>query len=329
MATIIDVAREAGVSTATVSRVMNGSSMVSDTARTAVEKAAARLGYALTPKAHKENLDKVILVIGSIQMPDLEEAIIDAAVAENVSPLFVYAQNTSADDLYLNGTIRLLEKNLAGVIMTGDPAWFSKVNIHVPDGIPLVLTTEETAWEKAYFVGSDSLQMGYDATKYLIGLGCRRIASVAAVNDRIYAKKMIQGYQLALLENGYAPDPSLCYQEDFVRRLSGEDPVSLLLPQIDRSAPPDGIFCVIDLMAEDVYDTLTELSLKVPDDVKIVSVGRGSFYSDIRRRYPLTMIENDYEAIGREAVHKILAAASGSGNESSGLRTLVPHIFAE
>ncbi|MBO5998562.1 MAG: LacI family DNA-binding transcriptional regulator [Lachnospiraceae bacterium] len=325
MATIIDVAKEAGVSTATVSRVMNGSGMVSDAAREAVREAAGRLGYKLEPKMHKESVDKAILVIGSIQMPNLEEAIIDAAVSENISPVFIYAQSTPADDLYLNGTIRLLEKNLVGIITTGDPSWFSGIKLNIPAGIPLVATSEDPADERIYYVGSDNIRIGYDATQYLIRQGCRRIASVAAVNDRIHARKMIQGYQLALLENGITPDPSLCYEEDFVRRISGEDPVAPLMAQIDPASPPDGVFCVIDLMADDIYDALAGLGLKVPEDVKIAAVGRGDFYSDTKKRFPLPLIENDYEAIGREAVKKIISLYA-SGEEGDGaLRTLVRH----
>ena len=155
MATIIDVAKEAGISTATVSRVMNGSSMVSDAAREAVRDAAGRLGYKLEPRIHKENVDKAILVIGSIQMPNLEEAIIDAAVSENISPVFIYAQSTPADDLYLNGTIRLLEKNLVGIITTGDPSWFSGIRLNIPAGIPLVATSEDPADERTVCIIRD------------------------------------------------------------------------------------------------------------------------------------------------------------------------------
>lgn len=327
MAKIIDVANKAGVSTATVSRALNGSSMVSEETKKIVIAAAEELGYQLSPRAQKEIPERIICVVSALPTQELDEAIIRSAVEKNYSAVFLKATNDKQDEYYINGTIRMLEKQIAGVIMVGDPSWFTGIRFDIPAGINTVSVLENYKSDTAY-IGSDSLRIGYDAAEYLIRQqGCRRIATVAAAGDRPGVSMMLRGYQLALLEHDLPFNKDLMYTEIIQQRFDGRDPVPALVRQIRSAEPPDGIFCVIDLLADDIVKALSETRLKVPDDVKLITVSRSSFFQ-FDRSYPYAKIEHDYEQIGREAVNK-LCMADGSGYPLSGQKTLIPHRLIE
>lgn len=321
MATVIDVAREAGVSTATVSRAINGSALVSEKARRAVFDAAKKLGYEITPGMPRSGNSRFIAVIVTIDVMELETAIVHAAAEAGYLAVFLHVTHEAGDDFYLNTSLKQLDKQLAGVILMNDPVWYTKIELRIPEGVPVIQLLEETEQPDRVYIGSDNFALGADAAQYLIDAGCRRISTALAVNDRKYAQQMARGCRFALIENGIEPGAGFEIQEDMMALLTSDDPAGILAAQLDPDDLPDGIFCVADAMALHLIPALNRLGKKVPEDIRMITVSGQGYPVDAIETLPY--IRHDFEAIAAEAVSTLLSEAEGRSQAAK--RILVPH----
>ncbi len=321
MPTVADVAKAAGVSTATVSRVLSGSAKVSEQTQQLVMKAVEATGYALSTRARNSSqLSQMVAVIAPLHIPELETAIAEEAMAQNLGAVFLLNRMVSDINGYLGGLLRLMSKQLLGVITVDDIFWNSGLASDLLDVYPVVHVLGEMTAAKGCSVGCDDMQIGYDATAHLLSLGCRRIAAVSTTNNRVAAQNRVRGYQLALLDHRIIP----AFSQDI--RISMEDDteksrVMQMAELLAAAGELDALFCVNDAFAADAILALRQLNRRVPEDVMVMGVDNSA---DATRSQPqISTVMQDFRTIGNEAVRMLVDLAAG--RITGDRRTLVPH----
>ncbi|MGH3281378.1 MAG: LacI family DNA-binding transcriptional regulator [Trebonia sp.] len=269
---LADVARLAGVSAATASRVLTGSANVQPETRTKVEQAMARLGYVRNRAAR-------------VARPQRAGSIALVAGEENVrvfsDPFFtrilrgVSEELASADlqlvllTLHTPCDYRTVPRYLCGGHVDG--AFF--VSMHsAPDfdltslGIPVVLCGRPGAGaDNLSYVDADNVEGARKAVSYLLGTGRTAVATIAGPPDTSPGVDRLLGYRKAMAAVGIN-DPGLLAYGDFTRR-AGEHALCRL---IDHRPRLDAVFVASDLMAVGALRALARLGRRVPDDVAVL-----------------------------------------------------------
>lgn len=313
-ATLEAVARVAGVSRATVSRVVNDSPKVSPDIRASVEAAIRQLGY--TPNRAARSLvtrrsDSIAVVITEPPgrlfsdpfFPRLVRGV-SAALTERDLQL-VLLMPDQADE---PRTIRYLTGgHVDGALL---------VSLHAADPIPEALAARDMP---AVFVGRprrggdtsyvdvDNRQGGERATSHLLGQGCRRVATIAGPEDMAPGVDRLDGYRDALAAAGLPVDPVLVAPGDFTRE-GGATAMERLL---DAAPDIDGVFAASDLMAAGALSVLLARGRRIPDDVAVVGYDDSPIAETALP--PLTSIRQPIEEMGADAV-RLLLDAIGRGD---------------
>jgi LacI family transcriptional regulator len=306
--TIRDVAAVAGVSPATVSRVLNGDSRVAAALADQVRAAASRLDYRPNHQARSLRTQATTvlgLIISDIQNPfftSLARGVEDAASARGFS---VILANTDED---LDKEQRYLQiaaaERMAGVVLS--PATATRTRIDALDNqhIPLVTIDRRIRTAAVDSVTVNNREAAETAVTHLIEQGCRRIGIVAGREDVSSAQDRLAGYQDALRAAGLETDPELCQRGEF--RVEGGRDATLRL--MSRTSRPDGLFVANNLMTVGALAALTELGLYCPDDVALAGFDDISW---LGLAPPLTLVEQPAYEIGRTATELLLRRIAG------------------
>ncbi|MFD0671857.1 catabolite control protein A [Cohnella sp. GCM10027633] len=281
--TIYDVAREAGVSMATVSRVVNNNPNVKPQTRKKVYEAIERLGY--RPNAVARGLASKKTTTVGVVIPDIANAIF-AEVArgiEDIANMYHYNIILCNADKRKDKEIRvintLLEKQVDGLLFMGGAVTDDHVQAFKTSNVPIVLcaTTDEKGVIPS--VDIDHEAAAFDAVNRLIAEGHRSIAMISGtLQDPANGYARYQGYKRALDQAGIA------YREDYVRvgnyrYESGIDATQYFLGLSDR---PTAIFAATDEMAIGAIHCIQDSGLSVPEDVSVISVDNSRISSMVR-----------------------------------------------
>ncbi|WP_240617205.1 LacI family DNA-binding transcriptional regulator [Nocardioides speluncae] len=316
--TLDTVAEAAGVSRATVSRVVNGTARVSPRVHAQVENAIAELGY--VPNRAARNLvnrrtDSIALVLREpdatvLADPYLGSMIIaiSRALADTTFQLvLVNARNDSK-----HGTLADYVRggHFDGVLLasmhTDDPLPGVLVGSHVPT---VVSGRPEHPIPGLLFVDSDNVGGGRLATEHLVSLGRRRIATIAGPPDMTATPDRLAGFRAALADAALPEGPVAA--GDFTHP-SGERAMAELL---DRAPELDAVFAGNDMMAAGALRTLRARGRRVPDDVAVVG------YDDIDLAHhtepALTTVRQPVDDAARTMVDLLIGQINGEpGGES-------------
>src|SRR5919106_4713398 len=315
VATLDEVARVAGVSRATVSRVVNGSPKVSADVRRTVEKAIDRLGYVPNRAARSlvtRKSDSIAVVITEpasrlFNDPFFPRLVRGISAALSVRDLqLVLLMPNDADDE--QRTVRYLTAgHVDGVIL---------VSLHgndpLPDQlasrrIPSVVLGRPPRGVDVDFVDADNRDGARRATTHLVERGCRRIATITGPHDMVAGIDRLAGYRDALADAGIAIDDGLIATGDFTQS-GGEAAMERLL----RERPElDGVFCASDLMAVAALGVLQAAGRHVPDDVAVVGYDDSPIATTTRPA--LTSVRQPIEEMGRELVHLLAGGIEQNG----------------
>ena len=308
--TIQRVAELAEVSKATVSRVLNDYPHVRPEVRERVQRIIRETGYQPNNIARLLASDRssiIGLVISSdAQMvfsdpyfPALTEAIsTSAAAAELILALFV--SHTEAQGR--NTLSGILSAGLFdGLILTADYEGTAMIPLLRSGEIPFVFIGRPRETDGIHFVDADNLQGGYLATKHLIELGYRRIATIAS-NQNSAGDDRLKGYRRALKDYGLEAEPGLTASGDYSAE-SGYRGMQALIP-----LEPDAVFVASDTMSVGALRALREADLRVPDDIALVS------HDDLppaeQADPPLTTIRQTISTTGALAVETLARVIS-------------------
>ncbi|MQY38588.1 Catabolite control protein A [Streptomyces sp. RB17] len=270
--TLAVVAREAGVSVPTASKVVNGREDVAPETRRRVTEALHRLGYVRRPRFDTARTPALIdLVVHSLEtswtgavLHGVEAAAYEAGLEVVVSsgPARTRADRPERD--WLN---KLTARGSSGVLFNLaelTPAQYAWLDHH---RIPYVLI--DPAHEPpagVVSVGAANWQGGVSATEHLLGLGHRRIAVIAGQRHTMADSARVAGYRSALASAG------LCHRAEYVRHAGFDETAArrCLHRLLDLPEPPTAVFVCSDRMALGVYEALAERELRVPDDMSVV-----------------------------------------------------------
>ena len=296
MATMKQVADKAGVSTTTVSHVINESRVVSKDVRERVLAAIQDLRYIPSAVARSLKNDKTytlgVLVPNSSNpyFAELIQGVEDAAFNLGYSIILCNAYDDPKKQV---AYVRvLMEKRIDGLILVSsgsDPEltrWLSNKNI------PKVLVDRELSGVAAASVESDHEHAGYLATKYLVELGHHDIACVSGPEDLLSSSARVAGYRRALKEASITPHPDHLLYTDFTSK-GGFEAFRELLSLRSR---PTAVFAGNDLVAMGGICAANEQGVRVPEDLSVIG------YDDIALASycnpPLTTISQPKREIG-------------------------------
>lgn len=311
MNTIKDVAREAGVSVATVSRVFNETARVTADTRERVVEAAVRLGYSAHGAARSLITSRTSTI--GVLLPDLHgeffsEIIrgIDQATQRRGYHLLVSSSHNNRSEL--DAAVRAMRGRVDGLIVMAPTRDMRDSVQGIAARFPLVLLSEaETAGDFSS-LGVANFEGGVAMTAHLLGLGHRRIAVVRGPDGNHDAAERHRGYVAALAEAGVARNRTLELPGDFTES-SGYDAAERLLRRRTR---PTAIFAANDATAIGVLSALHDRGVRVPEDMAVAG------FDDIpTARYitpALTTVRVDISGLGARAATRLLqAVVNGDG----------------
>ncbi|MBG6069306.1 LacI family DNA-binding transcriptional regulator [Micromonospora ureilytica] len=315
--TLEAVAARAGVSRATVSRVVNGSTTVAEPIREAVTRAVAELGYVPNLAARSlvtQRTDSIALV-----MPEA-------------------ATRVFSDDQVFPGIIRGVSQELEAadkqlvLMLAGSPAGHHRVeryttgrhvdgvlfaSLHGADplpgtlarlGIPVVVSGRPLGDVPVPYVDVDHVGGVTAAVRHMIDNGRRRIATIAGPQDMVAGIERLSGYRNTVTDAGL---PELIAIGDFTRESGSAAMRRLLTEHPDL----DGVFAASDLMAHAALRTLREAGRRVPDDVAVV--GFDDIETAAYTEPPLTTVRQPIVELGRRMTRQLLRLAAGETIEQS------------
>jgi LacI family transcriptional regulator len=309
--TIVDVARAAGVSTATVSRVLNNHPRVDPDLAANVMKAVRVLGYRPSRVARtlRTRRNRVwALIISDVRtgpfFADVVRGVEDVAYDAGYSLFLCNCdEDPSRETSYMELAIA---ENVSGVILTPCSTRMDLSLLHHAQ-IPVVLTDRTVTGSLADSVVVDNVGGSYDVVRHLLTSGYRRIACITGPLHTTTGLLRHEGYQKALLGADIKPDPALLRVADF-REAGGHAAMHDLLK---GPRPPDAVFVANHLMTIGALRAIDEASLRMPDDIAFVSFDDMSWSSLLRP--PLTAVSQPAYDLGAESARLLLSRLQGYG----------------
>ena len=312
--TLEEVAHLAGVSRATVSRVVNGSPKVSPDVRNDVQAAIDRLGYVPNRAARSlvtRRSDSIAVIITEPTgrlfsdpfFPRLLRGV-SSELAARDRQLILLMPDSIAE-----------ESRTAEYLTAGHVDGVLLVSLHADDplparlagaGMPIVLVGRPHKGVKASFVDVDNRQGAHSAVAHLIAGGRRVVATIAGPQDMAAGADRLTGYRDALADAGIAADPSLQIIGDFTQE-SGATAMGRLL---DARPDIDGVFAASDLMAAGALAVLAAAGRRVPADVAVVGFDDSPVATTPMPQ--LTSVRQPIEAMGHEVARLLVDAVEGS-----------------
>lgn len=295
MPSIKDVAKTAGVSTATVSRVLASKSRVKNATRTRVLEAIEQLNYrpnliARSLRAQKST--KIGLVVSDIRNPfftAISRAIEDAAYEQGYSVLLCNTdENPEKEELYLN---LLHDENVAGIIFSPTKKFGSSLKSY-KSTIPFVAIDRYVENKDMDMVLLDNVTAAYELTLHLIENGYRNFAGLFG-NASTTGPERRRGFQKALEDNHLTP-VAIRVLEPRIKQ--GHETTMSLLAADQR---PDAIFTSNSLLTAGAFQAVRDSRLSVPDDVALVGFDETTWGALVDP--PITIIAQPTEEIGRTA----------------------------
>jgi LacI family transcriptional regulator len=304
--TIGDVAAQAGVSIATVSKVINGRYGVAPATLDRVQAVIDELGYesSLVARSLRSRRTNVLGIVVADIEPFSAELLkgAGAAIRERGYELIVYSGSGHGKDH--SGWERRYISRLGGTLTDGIILVTPTV-VDVDDGTPVVAVDPHTGPSNLPSVHSDNLAGAITATRHLLELGHRRIGFLAGRPDLESARQREQGYCRALSDAGLPVDTNLIRVGDYELEMS-QEPARQLLTLDDR---PTAVFAANDLSAMQTMHVARTLGLAIPGDVSVV--GFDNIPESALIEPPLTTIDQSIQEMGRRAVELLIAVIEG------------------
>jgi LacI family transcriptional regulator len=302
--TIQDIARLAGVSKATVSRVLNHKPDVDPVTRERILRIMDEQGF--VPSATAAGLaggrPRLIgVLVPSLLSPFIPEIVQGVAeIIENSSYELILYSNPHNKDR--NAALdRILDARLTAGLVAILPGASSEHLTHLYEqSFPIVMIDDQGRPTSIPWVGADNRAGAYQAVRHLISLGYQRIAHIRGPASYQCSQERYEGYHQALLEAGLTPDPSLVVQGTF-EIASGRAAAQTLFTLAER---PSAVFAANDDMAWGVLEMAEQFGLRVPEDVALV--GFDDMAPSRHKRPALTTVKQPFHEMGRRAAELLL-----------------------
>lgn len=305
--TIRDVARDARVSTATVSRVLSGKNPVSDEFRERVLDAVERLEYqpnALARSLREETTKTVGLLVSNVMNPfftAVARAVEDSAAERGYSVVLCNAdEDPSKEERYLD---TLLQRRVDGLIVSPARAESPRLSRIGNNGLPVVFVDRAIEGIEAPVVRADGRRAVEELVEYLVGLGHRRMAVISGPQEVVSGRERLEAFLGAAERLGVPVAAARVEIGDF-RRESGREAVLRLL---DLVPPPTAVFAANNLMALGALQGISEAGCRIPEDLSLASFDDVTWFSLMSP--PITAIAQPARELGAAAARMLLEVA--------------------
>jgi LacI family transcriptional regulator len=310
-ATIFDVAKAAGVSISTVSRVLNNYEHVRPILRTRVLEVMDHMGYVPNRQARRlvggksGVLGLLVPALGSEYVGEIVRGIDDELEAVECDLiLYTTHRHKAKEDFYGRKIANGLADGLLVVVPIVGEGYLDGLRAA---NFPHVLVDVDSGDGKSPSVGITNWQGAYDATRYLIELGHRRIGMISDVMELTTTISRVGGYRQALTDHGIAYDSDLVLEDDYA------SPRTRALTETLLSMPdaPTAIFTTGDVSAFRIMEALRLNHIRIPQDISLVG------FDDVphsKMVYPaLTTVHHPLYEMGRMAVRNLLEQIENPG----------------
>ncbi|MBV7314527.1 LacI family DNA-binding transcriptional regulator [Shewanella sp. NIFS-20-20] len=304
MATIYDVSLLAGVSLATVSRVVNNNAKVSENTRKKVHQAMQQLGYrpnniAQSLASNRSNSIGVLMsqLDGPFYGPMMRQI---ETVLRSANKHAIFAAGHSDASLEQDAIDFLLNRGCDALIIDADALDDETLVALSQQKTPLVVINRLVPALKAQCVHLDNVQGGYLATRHVLEHGHRQLAFITGPREKLDARDRLMGYKIALAEFDVHFNEELCQESDYHEE--GGYLAMLELLKADKSFTC--VVCANDQMASGAIAACLEQGLQVPADISFIGFDNIPFPRYISPK--LTTISNPIEAMGLAAATWIL-----------------------
>ncbi len=325
-----DVAKLAGVSSSTVSRVISDNPKISKATKTKVLKCMDELGY--YPNANARSLAiKKTGTIGIIIPTTSEDYFSNPFFSESIRGIIKGASNSGYDLLVSTNTekgeeLKIIEKFIKGSKVDGVILMTSRVDdkcIEYLKSIDFPFSLIGSTYnrdERINQVDNDNFLAAYELTKHIIDIGRKQVAMIVGDTDLIVSKKRIEGYKKALTESNMDFDEKLLFSGSFDEKTGYE-----YARQISEIKPlPDGLIVADDLVAFGAIKAFENLGINIPEDIAVASFNNSVLakHSNI----PLTSVDINAIELGRQAMNLLVEAIE---DEVRGKKISIPYTIYE
>lgn len=310
MSTIRDVAERAGVSTMTVSRVINHSGYTSQETRERVEAAVAEIGYipnTLARSLRFKTTKMLALILTDITNPfftTLARGVEDAASAQGFNVIFCNTDESESEQA--EHLTALVQKQVDGVLLVPAASTAEPVAFLRDQKVPVVVLDRRVPDCSVDSVRCDSEAGAYELVKLLIQLGHRRIAVLSGPETVSTAQDRVAGWRRALAEGGITPDAELIFHDAY-SQVGGRRMAQRMLALQPR---PTALFAANNFIAFGAHGVLTNAGLRVPQDVAMVAFD--DWPPEMVLEPFFTVVAQPAYEMGYKATGQLLARLSGA-----------------
>jgi len=301
MASMEEVAKRAGVSIATVSRVLNNNGKVNDATRARILKAIRDLKYQPSRVAKRLRSKSVSSNLLGVLIPDIQnpfyvevlEGIEEVAYNNNYALIMCnFGQDEKKEKLYLE---ILQSEAIDGLIAAPASEEDLQLKKMVQEGLPVVCVDRGLSGIDVDVVLIDNETGAYNAVDYLAKSGYKRIAHITGLLSIPSSRLREKGYRQALEDNG------LPVLDELIRHGDSKLPsgIDLCRELLDLPDPPDAIFTGNNLITLGALEVIHSRNLRIPDDVAIVGFDDMFWASSLNP--PLSAVRQPAREIGRRA----------------------------
>lgn len=329
--TIKKVARRAGVSPSTVSRVLSGYPNVGEEVSRKVKKAAEELGY--TPNSVAKSLVTRSASCLCVILPKLPgesytqlfftEVIRGMVTMANAQGFDILVSTCANEQEELQTVTRLLEGGrVDGVILLASREEDAVIDYLEESRYPFVLVGRSSRYSGILSVDTDNVKAAYDATRHLISMGHKRIGFIGGPSNLIVSSDRLEGYSQAMREKELEQRP-----EWIIKGESVQDGYRSMAYFMDLPGRPSAVVAMDDMVALNIIRGLNKLGFQVPNDLAIVSLS--SIPAAAFSIPSISSMDTGIYHLGYRAAQVLIGALqSESGKqpeETSSSRHIVPH----
>ena len=329
--TVKDVAKRAGVSPATVSRVCNNNPSISRETRERVQQAIAELGYEL-PNPPEPALMPAIKTIGIVLPPSTREAYENTFYLKAIRGISQVCNQRQVTGTVITGqdyteTLRSVQTLHRSGKADGFILLYSRRNDMVIDYLCeqgllyVIIGKADDLAGQTMCIDNDNLLAGREAADYLYSLGHRRIGFLGPASDFLYASDRCAGYQLSLLLHGLPVQQEYCTELD----QAGAEDTSALEALLRRSNRPTAFVVSDDMLALVLERVCVQMGLQIPQDISIIAFNN-SLYAKLASPQ-LTSVDINPFRLGQEAAVQLLNHADDPNLMAA--KIIVPHEIVE
>lgn len=309
--TIDDIARKAGVSTATISRVLNNKPNVDPETREHVLRIVEEMRY--VPNTIAANLASgrsrfLGILVPSFAwsfIPDIMHGV-SAAIAQSQNELLLYTIDSIQHDHVSRDLIdRIMSPKITAGLLAIFPGQWAEhiVRLHTDGEFPVVMIDDQKKPPHVPWVGADNRGGAYEAVRYLLSLGHRRIAHIQGPMDYFCSSERYDGYRQAMTDAGLSIDPDLVVEGNF--GADGGQAAALKFFELPPERRPSAIFSASDGMAYGAIKAAEQYGIRIPQDIALI--GFDGLEGSSLVRPALTTMKQPFYEIGQKGIELLLS----------------------